>query len=278
MTETSLVTIDTHRLPSPLNDGAKMINENLERIVGTIKDANQCHLMSHALLVSANESTIANCNATSVMYAAFNAVQIGLTPGKTLGHCYFVPKGGECQLWIGFKGFAKLARQHGAVMSLHTNVVHKGEEFSQWADKHGADFRHIVPPDRPVSTHDNVIGAYCVAQLPGGVSEFEWMSRDEIDKCRPKHKTPVWDAHYDQMARKTVLKRAAKSWLLDGSTARAIELDHQAERGEPQTADIVGEVVESTATTLDDFEPADYEGPTGSATAEDMAAGMQGGA
>lgn len=247
MPDTDLITIDRSELPLAKTQGAKVITEHMARIVKRIASADEQRQMAHALIVAANESTLKDCDIDSIMIAAYNAVEIGLPPGKTLGLAYFVPKGGKCQMWIGFKGLSTLAKQNGSLLGLHTNVVLDGEEFKQWTDENGAHFHHVVPIDRPVITHDMIIGAYCVSQMKGGVSEYEWMSIAEIDNCRPKHRTPIWDAHPDQMSCKTVMKRASKTWVLDRRTARAVELDNQYERGEAQTAEIPGDAVEVEA-------------------------------
>jgi len=292
MTDNTLVTIDRETLPAQANNAARVIAANIGRLVQNIHNDSDRLDMMRALIVAANESSLDDCDNTSIMIAAFNAVELGLRPGKTLGLCYFVPKrehgSPKCQLWIGFKGLTTLAKQYGSVKSVHANVVLIGEDFAQWTDEKGPHFKHAVPPDRKPPKPDQVVGAYCVSQLPGGGSEYEWMSRAEIDRCRPKHKTPIWDDHYDAMAQKTVIKRASKNWVLHGTTGKAIELDNQAERGEVQTADIIDvNVAETPESSFEDFEPADdHEGPPGSATAEwasskgsataeDMSAGMQ---
>lgn len=267
--QTDMITLD-NTLPATKTKGAKLIAENIARIVQRITSDDERRQMSHALIVAANESSLADCDPYSIMLAAFNAVELGLRPGKTLGLAYFVPKSKKCQLWIGFRGLTTLAKQNGSLLGLHTNVVLEGEEFRQWTDENGPHFHHVVPTNRPVIKHVMIVGAYCVSQAAGGVGEYEWMSRDEIDACRPSHKTPIWDDHPGPMARKTVLKRASKNWVLDNKTARAVELDNQFDRGEPQTAD-TGEVTEVVApVSLGDYGKNDGES-VGSVTEDDRA-------
>jgi recombination protein RecT len=93
-----------------------------------------------------------------------------------------------------------------------------------------------------------------VARFRTGGHHFEVMSRDEIEAVRrrsPAGKSGPWVDHWDEMARKTLVRRLAK--YLPLSVQKAAALEEQAELGRYSNVgahgDVVieGEIAEETA-------------------------------
>lgn len=149
------------------------------------------------------------CCPVSFLGAIIQAAQLGLEPGDALGHCHLVPfnnyKTGKklVSLIIGYRGFIDLARRSGQIRSISARAVYENDTFEV---SYGLreNITHIpANGERGELTH-----VYAVAQLKDGGVQFELMSKHEVDKV--KKNTNFWINHYNEMARKTVIRRLFK--------------------------------------------------------------------
>ena len=182
------------------------------------------------------------CNRESFLGAVLQCAQLGLEPGGALGHCYLLPFGNgkssdglpNCQLIIGYRGMIDLARRSGQIKSISAYCVHADDDFSYELGLH-PDIHHV-----PASTAKRgpVTHVYAVAQLKDGGIQFEVMSRAEIEDVRSTSKagkSGPWSSHWEEMAKKTVIRRLFKYLPVSIDTVRAVEVDEKTDRGEPVT-------------------------------------------
>lgn len=183
-----------------------------------------------------------NCNTESFLGAVLQCAQLGLEPGGALGHCYLLPFGNgkakdgrpNAQLIIGYRGMIDLARRSGQIVSICAYTVHEKDHFV-WRLGLDPDIEHVPSPeaDRGPMTY-----VYAVAKLKGGGVQFEVMSRAEVEKVRKQSKagsSGPWVTHFDEMAKKTVIRRLFKYLPVSIEAARAVEVDERADRGEAVT-------------------------------------------
>lgn len=185
------------------------------------------------------------CSKESFFGAVLQCAQLGLEPGSALGHCYMIPYGRTCQLIIGYRGMIDLARRSGQIVSISAHCVHEADEFHYEFGLH-EDCRHIPAAiaDRGPVTH-----VYAVARLVGGGFQFDVMSRAEIEAVRSQSKSSgqssPWSSHWDEMAKKTVIRRLFKLLPVSIEAQRAVEVDEKTDRGEAVTA---SDVIDGIAT------------------------------
>lgn len=196
------------------------------------------------------------CTVESLMGAVVQCSQLGLEPNTPLGHAYLIPfekkkKQGnswvtdkvETQIVIGYKGLIDLARRSGQVVSIAAHAVREGDHFEY---AYGLDEKLEHKP--AMSGRGRVIAFYAVAKLVGGGHAFEVMSAEQVNEirdasqnykfARDKEKT-VWGQHYEEMGRKTVLRRLFKYLPVSIEMANASALDGLHARGESQALDNV---------------------------------------
>ena len=169
-----------------------------------------------------------NCTPSSIMAAVMSAAQLGLEP-HVQGQCYLVPHGNECTLIVGYQGLLDLIRRSGQVKSLAARIVYASDDFS-------VSF-HTTPPfahnpnlRRP--DNDPVVGVYCHAILTSDEHVFEWMTTTDVNAIRNRSKSGKsgpWATDWSEMARKTVLKRAAKYLPKSVQLADALDVADRAE-------------------------------------------------
>lgn len=178
------------------------------------------------------------CAPESFYGAVLQCAALGLEPGSALGHCYLLPFGNgkdkqgrpNAQLIIGYRGMIDLARRSGQIISLQAWTVHAQDTFNYQLGLE-PDIQHV-----PASTADRgpVTHVYAVAS---GI-QFEVMSRAEIEKVRSTSKagnSGPWASHWDEMAKKTVIRRLFKYLPVSIEAVRAVEIDEKTDRGEATT-------------------------------------------
>lgn len=198
-------------------------------------------IVSTALTAISLNPKLLDCDPNTVMRCVVLASQLGLEPGGALGSAYLVPfyngrlKKYDCQMIVGYRGLIDLMRRSGAVLGVEARCVYDCDEFDI---QYGTDtaVTHHPNINRPDSAE--FIGAYCVIHIRDGQPLVEWMSREEIERIRKQAKADrgPWVDHYDEMARKTVVRRASKYAPMSTELATAVEADERADRGESQAA------------------------------------------
>lgn len=206
-------------------------------------------LMRIALTEVRKVPALGKCNVQSFMGAVMQCAQLGIEPGAALGHAYLLPFGNgkasdglaNCQLIIGYRGMIDLARRSGQIISLNARSVHANDTFSY---AYGLDetLEHIpAAGDRGDLTH-----VYAVAKLKGGGIQFEVMSKSDVLKVKASSKAGnngPWVSHFDEMAKKTVIRRLFKYLPVSIEMTQAVVLDEKADAGIDQdnAATLTGE-------------------------------------
>jgi len=152
----------------------------------------------------------AQSNPGSLQVAILNVAAIGISLNPAKQHAYLVPRAGGICLDISFQGLRKIATDSGAILWAKVELVYTNDKFT-WKGPtekpdHDAD---------PFSERGPIKGGYCIAKLPSGEFMTEVMSVEEINKVRDTSKAAKngpWVNWYDEMAKKTILKRAFKQW------------------------------------------------------------------
>lgn len=164
------------------------------------------------------------CTPMSFMGAMMQAAQLGVEPNTPLGQAYLIPYGGVCQFQLGYKGLIDLAYRSGEVSSIQAHAVHENDTFTY---EYGLEpkLRHVpAQTDRgPVTFY------YAVLKLKNGGVGFEVMSREDVEKFAMKkskaYRNGPWQTDFDEMAKKTVLKKVLKYAPLKTEFARAVASD-----------------------------------------------------
>jgi len=113
-----------------------------------------------------------------------------------------------------------------AGITIDAQVVKEHDDFEQ---EFGDDARIVHKAPRLGQPRGPLIGAYAIAKLPNGMVMREVMDKDQIEQVRTSSRSAnagPWKQWYDEMARKTVLRRLAKRLpIIDASVADTINAD-----------------------------------------------------
>jgi len=218
--------------------------------------------MSRMCITVVNQNPgLLECTRKSLLGAMMTAAQLGLYPDvSVLGHAYFLPfkvKGVPTVTFVaGYKGLIDLARRSGHVTSIMAYEVFDGDEFKYAYGT--APFITHVPSTESLDGRD-LIHVYAMAKLRGEKQpQFIVMSREQIESVRkraPRGNAGPWVEHYNEMAKKTAIRRLCKYLPLSSHLQRAVALDEAADAGVDQRLE---SVVDMGA--LDDLDDGIIEG------------------
>lgn len=173
---------------------------------------------------------LADCTPKSFLGAMMTAAQLGVEPNSGLGQAYLIPYANkgvlECQFQLGYKGMIDLAYRSGEVSIIQAHTVYENDEFVY---ELGLDpkLKHVpATKDR-----GNPIAYYAMFKTKDGGYGFEVMSKADVDDHAKKYSksynsySSPWKTSYDEMAKKTVLKRVLKYAPLKSDFVRGIAQD-----------------------------------------------------
>ncbi len=171
---------------------------------------------------------LTKCATHTIENSIINIAACGLTLNPADGYAYLVPeynkatKQQECVLRISFKGLIKAATDSGVIKWVRAEVVKENDVFS-----------YKGPCETPTHEMDPFkdrglpVGVYCIAKTSDGDVLADTMSWDEVKKIQSAAKTQmVWNQWPEEMAKKAIIKRAAKQWpKSNGSSALHATVD-----------------------------------------------------
>ncbi len=171
---------------------------------------------------------LAQTTPKSFLGAMMTAAQLGMEPNTPLGQAYLIPYKNhgvlECQFQLGYKGLIDLAYRSGQVSTIQAQTVYANDEF-EYALGLEPKLRHI-----PAKTNrGEPVFFYAVFRTKDGGYGYEVMSIDEVrthaKKYSKAYENGPWKTNFEEMAKKTVLKKALKYAPLKTEFVRGLSAD-----------------------------------------------------
>ena len=166
----------------------------------------------------------------SFLGAMMQAAQLGLEPNTPLGQAYLIPYKNrgvmECQFQVGYKGLIDLAYRSGEVNIVQAHVVYENDDF-EYSLGLMPDIKHT--PSR--KDRGEPIYVYAMFRTKSGGFGFEVMGIEDVRHHAQKYSQAYgssfspWKNHFEEMAKKTVLKKALKYAPLKTDFVRALSTD-----------------------------------------------------
>jgi len=162
--------------------------------------------------------TIANKSPDSVRNAVINVASIGLSLNPATALAYLVPRDNVICLDISYQGLIRIATDTGSIRWAKAELVHKNDDFL---------YRGVssIPEHtfNPFGDRGDFVGVYCTAKTSDGDYLTEVISASDINEIRNKSQAYIsfangkarqcpWNDFFGEMAKKTCIKRASKTW------------------------------------------------------------------
>ena len=179
--------------------------------------------------ISSNKD-LANVEPKSFLGAMMQAAQLGLEPNTPLGQAYIIPYKDhgvpKAQFQLGYKGMIDLAYRSGEVSIVDAQVVYENDDFSY---ELGLDPKlHHVPA---LKDRGDATMVYAMFRTKSGGFGFQVMSMDDVRKHASRFSKAYsssyspWTTNFEEMAKKTVMKKALKYAPLKSDFARGMSAD-----------------------------------------------------
>ena len=161
---------------------------------------------------------IAARNRQSVINAVTNVAAIGVSLNPAKKQAYLVPRDGRICLDISYMGLLDIAIQSGSLLWGQAELVRERDSFELHGfDKPPTHGRNPFSKDR-----GEIVGVYVVVKTRDGDYLTTCMSIEEVNEIRDrssawkawisKKKSCPWVTDEGEMVKKTVIKRAYKTW------------------------------------------------------------------
>jgi recombination protein RecT len=150
---------------------------------------------------------LAQCSPESVLKCMMTCSELGIEPDGRRAH--LIPFGKECTLIVDYKGLVELAKRSGDVSSIFANTVCQQDDFTYDT----GEIHHRIDFKRP---RGEMYAVYAIVTFKDGGKHTEVMTKDEVDRIRRRSRASAngpWVTDYDEMAKKTVFRRASK-WIV----------------------------------------------------------------
>jgi len=147
------------------------------------------------------------CTPESFMKCLLDLSALGIEPDGRRAH--LIPYGKECTLILDYKGIAELVMRSGTVASIHADKVCINDAFE--VDRG----RIVTHKPNYAADRGTPYAYYVLITFKDGSEKSEVMTRDEIEAIRKRSRSGQsgpWVSDFDEMAKKTVFRRASK-WL-----------------------------------------------------------------
>ncbi len=173
---------------------------------------------------------LAACTPKSFLGAMMQAAQLGLEPNSSLQQSFLIPfknKGvDEVQFQIGYKGLIDLAYRSGDIAIIQAHEICKNDYLEY---EYGLEPKLVHRP--AMKDRGETIAYYAMFKTKDGGYGFEVMSVEAIllhaEKYSQAYKTSFspWKSSFDEMAKKTVLKKVLKLAPMKSDFVRQISAD-----------------------------------------------------
>ena len=173
---------------------------------------------------------LASCTPASFLGAMMSAAQLGLEPNTPLGQAYLIPFKNhgidEVQFQLGYKGLIDLAYRSGEVELVQAHIVYENDSF---VCEYGLEPKLVHKPAD--SNRGEAVKVYAMFKTKSGGYGFDVMSMDDVRRHAEKYSQAYrsgyspWKTNFEEMAKKTVLKRVLKYAPLKSDFVRAVVQD-----------------------------------------------------
>jgi len=259
------------KLPAQQQQGGKhppvkQVGAVLERMKPQLQMALPKHLtperMIRVALAAINKTPkLLECNRDSLYAAIMTSAQLGLEPDGVLGQAYLIPFGKEVQFIPGYKGLIALARNSGEVSNIQAQAVREGDHFDYGF---GLNERlDHVPSSNPDREEKPITHFWAMAKFKDGGHHWDVMTVAQVEAIRDNSQgyksakrfakngkiNSPWVDHFEEMGKKTVIRRIAKYLPMDVQKAAFIADSYNS--GKSTTLDMSGDLVINDPDVMD---------------------------
>lgn len=201
-----------------------------------------------SLTATMKNPKLLECTRESIFKCMLDLSSLGLEPDGRRAH--LIPYGKEAQLIIDYKGLIELAKRSGEIKSWRAMLVCENDIFKEINGQvqHEVDWLNPKGRGKAVAVYSHVVNQY-------DIHDYEIMTFDEVEAVRKRSKagkSGPWVSDFNEMAKKTVMRRHSKRLTLSPEFNDALDKDYDvvAQKEEFKPLGLVD--IMPSSTTIDD--------------------------
>ena len=209
--------------------GEKVFKKRLTEILPSYLTADR--MVGYALKEFRRNPKLAKCTTASFLGGIMKCAELGLAPSNTLGHVHLIPyedrknNRTECQFMLGYQGMLVLAYRIETVAKINARIVYENDHFEYEFGSH--EFLKHIPAlsNRGAMTH-----AYADVTSTNGAYKFEVLTCEDVNAIMASSKTSKygpWQTHYEEMAKKSAIRRLFKTLPVGDQVRDAVASDER---------------------------------------------------
>ncbi|URC17669.1 RecT-like DNA pairing protein [Gordonia phage Tardus] len=245
--------------PATLAQQLTKMTDEFQRAMPQGMEATQ--LVRDAQTALRQNPKLARVTPASFFGGLMTCAQLGLRPG-VLGQAYLIPYGQQAQLVLGYQGLLELIYRSGLVETIVARAVYENDEFLL---EYGLSSDTLVHrPPAGFKPRGKAVAYYAIARMKnGGYQITDPVGLADMQSFARKHangggRSGPWKEHFDEMAKKTMIRQLAKMLPKSPEVMRAIT--HDGAVRTDHTADSIDETPTYIDGELDD-DPAVQDDP-----------------
>lgn len=212
---------------------AAYFEKNIDKLKGALANTGLTPERMVRVVVNAiaKNPELQKCSQISLIGSVLQSAALGLEPNTPLQEAALIPYAGTCTFQPMYRGLIKLARK-GGVTEVFADAIREKDKYQVVRGLEN-DLKHeILLGDR-----GKAIAYYAVFKTADGGRDYEIMTIPEIEAIKNRSqasksgKSP-WTTDFDEMAKKTVLKRLLKRAPMSVESAKAMDADNRSDSPE----------------------------------------------
>ena len=203
---------------------SQQLSDKLTAVQGALPKAfNRERFVQNALAVMNEKPELAKINRNQVIQGLCKGAYLGLDFMSK--ECYLIPYGNSVQFQTDYKGECKFVKRYAIrpILDIFAKVVRKGDFFEEGI----SDNKPVINFKPLPFNNDEIVGAFAIVLYKDGGMEYETMSCDAIQSVRNNYskasQSKAWKSSFDEMAKKTVLRRLCKHIETDFESSEAMQ-------------------------------------------------------
>lgn len=201
---------------------SQQLTDKLVSVQGALpKSFNRDRFVQNALAVMNEKPELAKLNRAMVIQGLCKGAYLGLDFMNK--ECYLIPYSGKVEFQTDYKGECKFVKRYSIrpILDIFAKVVRKGDYFEEGV----VDNKPVINFKPVPFNNESIIGAFAIVLYKDGGMEYETMSYEDIQSVRNNYskasQSKAWKCSFDEMAKKTVLRRLCKHIETDFESAEA---------------------------------------------------------
>ena len=188
-----------------------LLTDKLEIVTQALpSDFNKTRFVQNALAVLNDNPALQKCNRAKLIAGLLKGAYLGLDFANK--ECYLIPYGDTPSFQTDYRGEIKFTKRYSIrpIQDIYAKIIREGDTFEETIiDGHpSVNFK-------PLPLNENAIrGVFAVCLFKDGGMQYEVMTTNDVNNVRNNYsrasQSKAWKNSWDEMAKKTVLRRLCK--------------------------------------------------------------------